>query len=186
VAPLDGERAARLASRLMVVRILFVLLVIWAAAGSLLFVVHHGDKPFGADAVVVLAGTKQRLPVGLDLMRRGFAPVLVVSRSHRPDALEASTCRSRHRYQVICFDAHPHSTHGEAEEIARLARSHHWTRLNVVTSNFHVFRARIIVRRCYHGALRMIGAPQSTKHLPIDVVKESAKLAYEETVQRGC
>jgi uncharacterized SAM-binding protein YcdF (DUF218 family) len=56
----------------------------------------------------------------------------------------------------------------------------------VVTSNFHIFRARIIVRRCYHGALRMIGAPQSAKHLPVDVVKESAKLVYQETVQRSC
>jgi uncharacterized SAM-binding protein YcdF (DUF218 family) len=170
-----------------VIRLLLLLLILaWAAAGSWLFVVHHGDKPFGADAVVVLAGTKQRLPVGLDLMRRGFAPILVVSRSQRPSALEASTCRDRHRYRVICFNAQPYSTHGEAAEIGRLARTHHWTRLNVVTSNFHVFRARILVQRCYHGALRMIGAPQSTKHLPIDVVKESAKLAYQETVQRAC
>jgi uncharacterized SAM-binding protein YcdF (DUF218 family) len=68
----------------------------------------------------------------------------------------------------------------------RLTRAHGWTRLNVVTSNFHIFRARIIVRRCYHGALRMIGAPQSAKHLPVDVVKESAKLVYQETVQRSC
>jgi uncharacterized SAM-binding protein YcdF (DUF218 family) len=173
-----------------VIRFLFVLVVLlalaWVAAASWLFVVHHGDKPFGADAVVVLAGTKQRLPVGLDLMRRGFAPVLVVSRSHSPTPLETATCRGRHRYRVICFTADPYSTHGEAEAIGRLAHAHGWTRLNVVTSSFHIFRARILVRRCYHGALRMIGAPQSTRHLPIDAVKESAKLAYQETVQRRC
>jgi uncharacterized SAM-binding protein YcdF (DUF218 family) len=169
-----------------VIRLLLVIVLAWAAVGSWLFVVHHGDKPFGADAVVVLAGTKQRLPVGLGLMQRGFAPVLVVSRSHPVTALQASTCNGRHRYRVICFDAHPYSTHGEAEAIGRLARSNHWTRINVVTSNFHIFRARILVKRCYRGALRMIGAPQSTKHLPIDVVKESVKLVYQETVQRKC
>jgi hypothetical protein len=32
----------------------------------------------------------------------------------------------------------------------------------------------------------MVGAPQSTLHLPIDVVKESVKHVYQETVQRGC
>jgi uncharacterized SAM-binding protein YcdF (DUF218 family) len=174
----------------LVIRLLFVLglllVVAWIAAGSWLFVVHHGDKPFGANAVVVLAGTKQRLPVGLDLMRRGFAPILVVSRSHSPTQLETATCRERHRYRVICFAADPYSTHGEAEAIGRLARANGWTRLNVVTSSFHVFRARILVQRCYHGALRMIGAPQSTRHLPIDVVKESAKLVYQETLQRHC
>ena len=173
-----------------VIRLLLVLVVLlvlaWVAAASWFFVVHHGGTPFGADAVVVLAGTKQRLPVGLELMRRGFAPVLVVSRSHSPTQLETATCRGRHRYRVICFNADPYSTHGEAEEIGRLARANGWTRLNVVTSNFHVFRARILVRRCYRGALRMIGAPQSTKHLPIDVVKESAKLVYQETLQRHC
>jgi uncharacterized SAM-binding protein YcdF (DUF218 family) len=170
-----------------VIRLLLVVLVLaWAAAGSWLFVVHHGDKPFGADAVIVLAGTKERLPVGLDLMRRGFAPILVVSRSHSPDRLETTTCNERHRYRVICFAAHPYSTHGEAEEIGRLARANQWTRINVVTSNFHVFRARILVKRCYHGVLKMIGAPQSTTHLPLDVVTESAKLVYQETVQRSC
>ncbi len=168
------------------IRLALVLILAWAAAGAWLFVVHHGDKPFGADAVVVLAGTRQRLPVGLELMRRGFAPILVVSRSRSASPLESSTCDERHRYRVVCFQAHPYSTHGEAEEIGRLAVSHHWTRINVVTSDFHVFRARILVNRCYHGSLRMIGAPQSTKHLPIDVVEESAKLVYQETAQRGC
>lgn len=165
---------------------MLLLVLVWAVAGSWLFVVHHGDTPFGADAVVVLAGTRQRLPVALDLMRRGFAPVLVVSRSRSQMRLQAATCRGRHRYRVICFNAHPYSTRGEAEEIGRLALTHNWTRLDVVTSNFHVFRARILVQRCYHGALRMVGAPQSNKHLPIDVVKESAKLLVQETLQRGC
>ena len=40
----------------------------------------------------VLAGTEQRLPAGLDVMRRGFAPLLVVSKSHSPTPLETATC----------------------------------------------------------------------------------------------
>jgi uncharacterized SAM-binding protein YcdF (DUF218 family) len=182
---LSGRAARQNALVKPLIMLLLVLVVAWVAVGSWLFIVHHGDKPFKADAVVVLAGTKQRLPVGLDLMRRGFAPVLVVSRGRPASPLQVSTCRNR-RYRVICFDAHPFSTHGEAEEIGRLARAHHWTRLNVVTSSFHVFRARILIKRCYGGELRMIGAPQSKRHLPLDVVKESVKLAYQETAQRRC
>jgi uncharacterized SAM-binding protein YcdF (DUF218 family) len=173
-------------SRLLELRVLVVLVIVWAIVASWLFIVHHGDEPFGADAVIVLGGTKQRLPAGLDLMRRGFAPLLVVSKSHAPTPLETATCNDRHRYRVICFDAHPFSTRGEAEQIGKLARTNHWTRINVVTSNYHVFRARILIRRCYHEALRMIGASQTMSHLPVDVVKESVKLVRAETAQRGC
>ena len=64
-------------------------------------------------------------------------------------------------YRVLCFDPHPYSTHGEAEAIARLARAHGWTRIDVVTSRYHVFRAGLLVRRCYHGHVAMIGTSSS-------------------------
>jgi uncharacterized SAM-binding protein YcdF (DUF218 family) len=169
-----------------VIRLLLVLILAWAVAGTWLFVVHHDDRPIHADAVVVLAGTIERLPVAQELMRRGYARVLVVSLSHPTSHQQAAVCAGGRGYRVICFRAEPFSTHGEAEAIGRLARAHHWTRLDVVTSQFHVFRARLLVRRCFHGALSMVGAPQSTRHLPIDIVKESVKLVYQETVQRGC
>jgi uncharacterized SAM-binding protein YcdF (DUF218 family) len=169
-----------------VIRLLLVLVIAWAVAGTWLFVVHHGDRPIRADAVVVLAGTQERLPAALKLIRSGDAPVLVVSLNRPISPQQAAACARGRGYRAICFRADPFSTHGEAEEIGRLAHTHHWTKLDVVTSSFHVFRARILVRRCYHGTLRMVGAPQSTLHLPIDVVKESVKLVYQETVQRRC
>jgi uncharacterized SAM-binding protein YcdF (DUF218 family) len=58
--------------------------------------------------------------------------------------------------------------------------------VDVVTSQFHVFRARIVIRRCYHGGLRMVGAPESLLDLPFEVVKETAKLAYQEVFARSC
>jgi uncharacterized SAM-binding protein YcdF (DUF218 family) len=169
-----------------VIRLLLVLVVAWVVAGTWLFVVHHGDRPIRADAVVVLAGTQERLPAALKLIRHGYARILVVSLNSPISPQQAAACARGHGYRAICFRANPFSTHGEAEEIGRLARAHHWTKLDVVTSSFHVFRARILVQRCYDGTLRMVGAPQSTRHLPIDVVKESVKLAYQETVQRAC
>gem|GEM_PF-3930621 len=38
------------------IRLLLLLIVTWALAGGRLFVVHPGDRPIHADAVVVLAG----------------------------------------------------------------------------------------------------------------------------------
>lgn len=147
-----------------------------------LFVLPHDDKPVRADAVVVLAGTAQRLPVGQRLVRQGFAPLLVVSLSKPPAPEQVTACA----HGALCFRAHPFSTRGEARAIGRLAARRGWHTVDVVTSKFHDFRARILIRRCYHGALRMIGAPQSTMHLPIDIAKESAKLVYQEVFARGC
>lgn len=165
-----------------VVGVLGVLVLAYVAVAVYLFVLPHDGKPVRADAVVVLAGTAERLPVGQRLVHRGYAPLLVVSLSHPPARVQLAACA----HGALCFRAQPYSTRGEAREIGRLAVRRHWRTIDVVTSKFHDFRAAILIRRCYHGELRMIGAPQSTQHLPIDIAKESAKLAYQEVFARGC
>ena len=166
----------------MIKSILLTLIVAYVAIAAYLFVVHHDDRPAKADAVVVLSGTKQRLPVGERLVREGYAPLLVVSRSTDPTAAEQRACRTG----ALCFRAVPYSTRGEARAIARLAAAHGWRMVDVVTSQFHVFRARILIRRCYHGGLAMVGAPEPAWRLPYDAVKETVKLVYQELVVRGC
>jgi uncharacterized SAM-binding protein YcdF (DUF218 family) len=166
----------------VIARIVVLLAVAYVAAATYLFVVHHDDRPAKADAVVVLSGTKQRLPVGQRLVAEGYARVLVVSRSVDPNARERRACRGG----ALCFRADPYSTRGEARAIARLAAEHHWQTVDVVTSEFHVFRARILIRRCYRGALRMIGAPEPRWRIPYDAVKESLKLTYQEVFARSC
>jgi uncharacterized SAM-binding protein YcdF (DUF218 family) len=163
-------------------RVLLGLIVAYVAVAASLFVVHHDDRPARADAVVVLSGTNERLPVGERLVREGYAPLLVVSRSDHPSAAERRACRSG----ALCFRAQPYSTRGEARAIARLAAARHWRAVDVVTSQFHVFRARILIKRCYSGSLRMVGAGEPVWRLPYDVVKETMKLVYQETVARGC
>lgn len=160
--------------------LLFVLA--YVAAASYLFVVHHDDPPVKADAVVVLSGTSERLPVGERLVRDGYAPLLVVSRSTYPKAAEQRACRSG----ALCFRAAPYSTRGEARAIARLAAARHWRMVDVVTSQFHIVRARLLIRRCYHGGLRMVGAPEPAWRVPYDAVAESAKLTFQELFARGC
>lgn len=166
----------------MIKRAVALVLLAYVAVAVCLFVVHHDDRPARADAVVVLSGTKERLPVGEALVREGYAPLLVVSRSTHPKAAELRACRSG----ALCFRANPYSTRGEARAIARLAAARHWRMVDVVTSQFHVFRARILIRRCYHGGLRMVGATEPVWRLPYDAVKETVKLVYQEVFAREC
>jgi uncharacterized SAM-binding protein YcdF (DUF218 family) len=145
----------------------------------------HDDPPARADAVVVLEGSKTRLPLGLELVHDGYAPLLVVSRGDRK-FLERRLCSGELGVRVICFVADPPSTQGEAEFIGRLAKRHGFTRLDVVTSKFHAFRARMLVRRCYHGELRMVGSSQQTWKLPWYALSEAAKAVYQAVFDRRC
>ena len=167
------------------------LVVAFVVATAFLFVWPRTDAPGHADAVVVLSGGRNwRLDPALALVRRGVAPLLVISgagfdRSWR----KARTLCAHPRqpgFRVLCFDPHPYSTRGEARAIARLAASHRWRKVDVVTSRYHVFRARILIERCYHGRLAMVGTHYPIWTAPLDYVSEWAKLLVQLTVERGC
>jgi len=107
-----------------------------------------------ADAIVVFAGGNgERLNKGLALAREGYAPILVASTG--PDQL----CTARLSFSVICFSPAPKTTRGEAEAIGRLAREHHWKRLILVTSTYHVTRARLLLDRCHGGSIEVALVP---------------------------
>ena len=89
-------------------------------------------------------------------------------------------------FRVVCFDPHPYSTRGEARGIARLARQHGWRTVDVVTSRYHVFRAGMLIERCYHGRLRMIGASYPWSDVPIAWLSEWGKLLVQVTAERSC
>jgi uncharacterized SAM-binding protein YcdF (DUF218 family) len=163
-----------------------VLVLAWVVAAVALFVVDHGDSPIHADAIFVLSGSPTRLPVGLRLLREGYAPLLVISRSPRPTRLEQRACARRTGSQILCVRAEPYSTVGEAELLARLARTRRWRSVDVITSQYHVVRARILLERCYRGRLRVVGAPDQLWLLPVNAVLESVKLVYHELFHRGC
>jgi uncharacterized SAM-binding protein YcdF (DUF218 family) len=164
--------------------VLSLLVAAWAAAGTALFVVHHGDRPARADAVVVLQGSDTRLPVGLRLVEEGYAPLLVISRGSKTK-LEPRLCSGATSLDVVCLSAT--STREEARLVDELARERGLRRLLVVTSEFHVFRTRLVFERCYHGELRMVGAPNpGWWWTPWIIATESAKLVYQLTFARDC
>jgi uncharacterized SAM-binding protein YcdF (DUF218 family) len=164
-------------------RLLAALLCVWLLAALALFGLHHDDAPARADAVVVLQGSKSRLPHGYRLMERGLAPLLVISRgSGLP--LEERLCAGKTRFETVCFSAS--STRGEARIVSRIARERGLDSLDVVTSQFHVYRARKIFERCYDGDLVMVGSGQQWWKLPRYMLTESVKLAIQSALARGC
>ena len=170
-----------------------VLLGAWLVACAFLFVWPRADQVAAkADAVVVLSGARNaRLDPALALVRRGVAPVLVISSAAQdPKWLTARRlCSARPGstpFRVLCFEARPYSTQGEARAIARLARQHGWSRVVVVTSTFHLTRARMLIRRCYKGGLSMVGAGSPWWRLPEEWASETGKLFVQLTLRRGC
>ena len=159
-----------------------LVLFVWAPWGS--------APPAHAGAIVVLSGDRKRLEPALELVRKGVAPVLAISSVARSRNWKQARelCRlGRYRgARVICFDAVPYSTQGEARAVARLAREHRWPSVVVVTSQFHVTRARMLFRRCYHGPLYIVGTGSTWWRLPEEWASETGKFAVQLTTQRGC
>jgi uncharacterized SAM-binding protein YcdF (DUF218 family) len=154
-----------------------------------LFVLKSDDDlPADADAVVVLAGSESRLPVALDLMDEGAAPVLVVSdpEGKRDDDRRDLCAAGVDDYELICELPEPYSTRGEARMVARLAKERGWDSIVLVTSRFHLWRAKRLFERCYEGEIALVGSRVNWWYRPVAVAFEWAKLAVAETVRRGC
>jgi uncharacterized SAM-binding protein YcdF (DUF218 family) len=148
-----------------------------AALTAALVVWPYEQPPQRADAVVVLGARSapDRLNAALRLMQRGTARTLVVLTPPEDSPL----CRGAEPYEVMCIMPRPFKTWGEAEEIGRLAKRRSWKRLTVVTSTYHVTRARLLVARCFHGSLAVVGSKSSGIPVgPWRALHELGGLAY--------
>jgi uncharacterized SAM-binding protein YcdF (DUF218 family) len=170
-------------------RIAVLALLAWLAVCAFLFVWPRQDDPSRADAVVVLAGgRKDRLAKGLELMRRNVSDTLVISDGEAPGWKEGNRlcAQGGAGFRVICFKPDPYSTQGEAQGVARLARVRGWRSVAVVTSNSHVYRARMLFERCVDGEVSAVGAGHVLRYLPSALFWETAKLTYALTADRSC
>ena len=178
--------------RRLIVRLIIVGLGVWLTLALYLFVWPGQDHPRHAAAIVVLSGdAEHRFPRALALARAGVAPVLVVSdgaRSSWPPASRLCAHPSGHRFRVICSRPAPYSTRGEARGALALAERNHWRSLLVVTSTYHVYRARMLFKRCLDGRARVYatGTSASLKWLPVNMAGETIKLGLVFTTRRGC
>jgi uncharacterized SAM-binding protein YcdF (DUF218 family) len=152
-----------------------------------LFVFPSDDEPAEADAVVVLAGGRHRLDEALRLVRAGVAPGRAVSAGRDPEWPEANRlCGQRRPFRVVCFDAEPFSTRGEARWTAGAAAARGWSSVAVVTSDYHVLRSRMLFERCLTGRVTVVGADPPLGNAALGIALEWPKLAYALTLGRGC
>lgn len=158
--------------------------------GALLFLGRDDDPlPSRADAIVVLAGNTSRLPTALRLAEDGVAPVLVVSRDDTgKDPRRKQLCDKpgKRSYEVVCRQAVPFSTRGEARLVAGLAQERGWSSLVVVSSRYHLLRAERLFERCTDAGLAMYGVGESWTTNVVAIPLEWVKLALAETTRRGC
>ena len=174
--------------RRLVLVVVPLLVVAWAAVAARFVLSPVQDSPRRADAVVVLAGDHLRLGKALELMARRVAPTLVISDGLAPGWREANRLcrRGGGRFRVVCFRPDPYSTRGEARAVARMAAARGWGSVVVVTSTYHVTRARLLFDRCVDARVRVTGATYQRSLIPLEIFLEPAKLVYALVVARRC
>jgi len=136
-------------------------ILLWAAAGVFLYVAPATDAPRHADVLFVLGPPDSRMTYAEQLMGQGYARTLAVSvpldKQGTPDL---ALCNERRAYRIICFHPEPFTTQGEARALQRLSQENGWKSADVLTTQFHITRARVIVQRCYKGGLSMVAYRQ--------------------------
>lgn len=168
---------------------LAVMGTLFLGATARLFVWPSTNDARRADAVVVLdGGSGERLEEARALMARRVAPMLAVSTGRELDPDEAGDlCTKPQPFEVVCFTPRPDSTRGEARALARLARDKGWNEVVLVTSTYHVTRARMLLERCFDGRVDAVAAspPRRPLHWAGAVVREWAAMV-ETTLRRHC
>ncbi|HEX8625106.1 MAG TPA: YdcF family protein [Allosphingosinicella sp.] len=113
------------------------------------------------DAIVVLTGGAKRIERGLDLMARNKAKRMLVSgvaRTVRPEEL-AAQYRADDSLFACCVDLGRESvdTRSNAEEVARWMDKHKFRSMRLVTTDWHMPRARFELSRRLGGGISVVG-----------------------------
>lgn len=160
-ARLSGQRTGRTERRLALLATVLALLIIrrlWLAPiGSYLVV---ADPPQAADALVPLAGDRERVIDAARLFEQGWARWYVVTATAQREGDLPYAEAIRHkaielgvpagRIQVVAEPAD--STYSEAVFLRRLAQSQGWRSLMIITSPYHTRRSRLIFAEIFRSS----------------------------------
>jgi uncharacterized SAM-binding protein YcdF (DUF218 family) len=145
----------------MISRALAILVLLYAL-GYALFVVAlprpAGEQP--TDGIVVLTGAPKRIDRGLDLLERKRARRMLISgvaRTVKPHELALETGRDPALFQC-CIDLGRESvdTRSNAEETARWIKKYRVKKVRLVTTDWHMPRARFELSRRVDGNVRIV------------------------------
>ncbi len=144
------------------------------------------------DAIFIHAGGDgERLEYGTDLLNSGYSKTLILNKGinwDSPTSMEVKRlCDNGYPnpdLKIICIVALPDSTKGEAMTVSKIAESHGWTRLLIVTNDYHIFRASKWFNRCFNGHIIPIGTLYKFK-LKL-LVREAAAIVHTLLIDRKC
>jgi uncharacterized SAM-binding protein YcdF (DUF218 family) len=180
---LRGRRLLR-GWRRKVLAAVTALIVVFAAVTAWVLVWPAEWTPAKADAIVMLAGPGDRLPVAMRLATEHRAPVLVVSRGWM--GYGGPCPPPTPGLRTICFDPNPGNTRGEAEYVGALARRNGWHSLIVVAIRPQAVRAQLLFSRCFSGQVYVATAPVPLTNWPYQIAYGWGALAKAALVVRGC
>ncbi len=109
----------------------------------------HMAGPSGPDAIVVLTGGKGRVEQGLEILRNGVSPTLILSGVNEAadlDSIFLDGLGPGERDSIILEKASK-STYENAVECRRLLEEKGYSSIVLVTSAYHMKRAYLIFRR---------------------------------------
>lgn len=180
--PRPGRRLRGWRRKLLAVAAALIVVLSAATARVLIWPVEW--VPAHADAVVMLAGPGDRLPVALELAREHRAPVLVVSRGWM--GYSGPCPAPTDGVRTICFDPNPGDTRGEAEYVGQLARQLGWHSLIVVATAPQAVRAQLLVGRCFSGQVNVATAPLALTAWPYQLAYGWGALVKAVALDRSC
>jgi uncharacterized SAM-binding protein YcdF (DUF218 family) len=170
--------------RRKVLAVVTALTVVFAAATARVLLRPVEWTPAKADAIVMLAGPGNRLPVALQLAREHRAPVLVVSRGWM--GYGGPCPPPTPGIRTICFNPDPGNTRGEAEYVGALARRNAWHSLIVVAIRPQAVRAQLLFSRCFSGQVYVATSPLSLGDWPYQIAYGWGALVKAALAVRGC
>ena len=164
--------------------VLASLFMVFALVSARLFIWPAQGMPAHVDAIVMFAGSDDRLGTALRLAEEQRAPVLVISRGREG---YGGPCPSvTPKVKLICFDPDPPNTRGEAEFAGRLARQNHWKSLVLVTGRFQVTRARLLMSQCFGGPVYVVPVSLAWSEWPSQFAYEWGALAKALILHQAC
>lgn len=164
---------------------LALLVVLVLATASWVLLAPRDDRVGDVDAVVVLGGGGgERVALGAHLAEQRGVPMLVFAEGIDRARAAGLDCG----VSVRCVWPTPSTTRGEAVAVQRIADAEGWRRVAVATSDFHVNRARRLLRQCLGGRVDVVGAQAAA---PIGTaafraVHELAGQLAAVSLQRAC
>lgn len=162
-------------------RLIALALIAWAA-GFAAFMFSIGkplERAVETDAIVVLTGGTGRIDRGIQLMRAHAAKRMLISGAApdvRPIEL-AVRYRADPRLFACCIDLGHEAvdTRSNADETADWVREHGFTSVRLVTSDWHIPRATLELRKALDAKVRVVGDGVPTQPGLRTVIREYHK-----------